>query len=135
VFVVLQKAKRRGRKPIIASGAPGELLAAIRALLEAGHSIGQVEFSEGGGFKITATLNSDKPLIAAPSDYLNIRDADTYAGLRRSRLYELMAMGKLTFKRRGSRTMVSKSSIDRYLKPAPHPGMHRRLKRAKRKKH
>jgi hypothetical protein len=134
VFVVLQKAKRRGRKPIIASGAPDELRATIRALLDAGHSIGEIEFSAGGGFKITTTLNSDKPLIPALSDYLSIRDACAYAGLRRTRLYELMAMGKLVFKRRGSHTMVSKNSINKYLKLMPHPGMHQHLRRKRKKR-
>ena len=50
---------------------------------------------------------------------LGVNDAATFIGLKRSRLYELIADGTIDARKLGSRTVVSIASLRSYVENAP----------------
>lgn len=49
---------------------------------------------------------------------LSVRDAGIYAGIGRTKIYELLAEGKLASRKIGDRRLVLRESIDRLLTQA-----------------
>ena len=56
--------------------------------------------------------------ITAPIAY-TIRNAGWASGLSRSRLYELIAAGKIEARKEGRRTLIMAASLQRYLDSLP----------------
>jgi len=50
---------------------------------------------------------------------LSLRSASTYSGLGRSFLYELIARGQIDAVKAGRRTLLTTSSLDRFLASLP----------------
>ena len=96
-----------------------DLARALRAIKSAGMAVEQVEIAEGkSDHSITLRISADNKAIHA-SGYLSMREACAYGKFGRTRAYELIAEGVLESKKLGTTTLVSKHSIDRFLKGLP----------------
>lgn len=80
--------------------------------------LGHVEIANGKQ-RITVHVSKGVGMIEASSGWLSMREACTYGKLGRSRAYELIGDGVLKTKKSGNRTLVSKTSIDRWLRKLP----------------
>ena len=54
-----------------------------------------------------------------PGRFLRIPEACAYIGVSRSRLYQLLAEGKLPARKLGCRTLLDKDMLDRFLEELP----------------
>ncbi len=54
-----------------------------------------------------------------PPSYLSIRSAVVYSGVNRTRLFALLAQGRITAKKAGRQSLVERASLDAYLTNLP----------------
>lgn len=64
----------------------------------------------------TSTTTNSVPLSERAA--LTVRDAGSYLGLSRSKLYELIGEGKLASRKIGARRLVLRESLDKLLADA-----------------
>lgn len=116
--------RRRKRKVQVVKSEHGAIVKAgfrqsdltrmLRACKQMGIPVERVEILDGQRRLMVMT----KPANGGddtPSGYLSVLEACAYARMGRTRIYELIAAGELRIKKLGSRTLVSKSSIDKLM--------------------
>jgi excisionase family DNA binding protein len=66
--------------------------------------------------RAAALLSERMPATAARSPYMNVEEAADYLRCKPQRIYDLLSSGRLTRHKDGSRTLVGREELERYLR-------------------
>lgn len=101
-----------------------DLTSALRAIRSAGLTATTIEIAQrlAEGYINIKLHTGPAPSASAEAGYMSVDEACAYGKFGRTQAYELIAAGRLRTKKLGSKTLVSKASIDRFMKRLPRKG-------------